>query len=128
MGVFIYFVMSTRSLSFDNLVCENSDIDGLLFLIDVEAALNYLGLRMVERLACEVKREDPADFLHLNLGTPGLDETDALVDFGLENLLRAAQEGIPVVPGFISGCLEEAVAHGLIDNRQLIEFQQRWLA
>jgi len=105
-----------------------SDIDSLLFTINVHAALVYLGFSHAQQLACEAKPWASADFLHLNLGTPGLDERDSPIEFGLEHLLNAAQDGKATVRGFISGCLEEAVERGIIDNLQLIQFQQRWLA
>jgi hypothetical protein len=108
------------------------ELNMVLFRVRVATLVDWLGRDHVEQQLGRVSEESTQyngwDFereshLHINLGTPGIDEAAGLDD-GWEILRGALDKGLNYVPAVLSGELETAVAAGLISNQQLVKFQR----
>jgi hypothetical protein len=64
-------------------------------------------------------------YLHINVGTPGIEDDPDLIEDGQEALFAALRERRPTVPAIISGELERALGWKLIDAAQLRAFRRR---
>jgi hypothetical protein len=71
---------------------------------------------------------DCVEVLHLNLGTPGIEEPINPIEENLHVLESAIRQGKKSVPVLFSGDLKRAVEQGYISDRILTRLTQRLLA
>lgn len=111
-------------------------LDAFIVAVPLKRVLQYLrhprNVLPLEAAATDPLQEGPlcldTEALHINLGTPGIDEPDCPVEENLHVLESAMKEGWKCVPVLFSGQLERAMDTGLISGETLLRLRLNLMA
>lgn len=112
------------------------DFEALIVPVPVRQLLHYLrhprDERRLDNMA-GIPPERPSlplgeEFLHINLGSEGIEEPTSPIEENLHVLQHAIQENSQWVPVFFSGQLERAEQAGLISGETLIRLRLHLMA